>query len=133
MELLKSFVFSRTYDILLVFTKTLIKNYLPFNSLESFNLAAFRSRLPTWGYVTRSEFGYGDSKHSGRFPLSWNCYRGFPCFRHRGIRPTQCDGTGNLDPGGADHFQGIDLGWSNLSALAWLAGSDCKKRTDSPE
>ena len=44
-------------------TKTLIKTHFPFNCLESFNLAAFRSRLPTWGYVTRSEFGYGDSKH----------------------------------------------------------------------
>ena len=133
MKLLKSFVFSRTYDILLYLKKTLIKTYFPFNCLESFNLAAFRSRLPTWGYVTRSEFGNGDSKHGNRFPLSWNCHRGFPCFRHRGIRPTQCDGISHLDPGGADLFQGIDLGWGHLSALAWLAGGDCKKRSDSPK
>ena len=98
---------------------TLIKTHFPFNSLESFNLAAFCPRLPTWGYVTRSEFGYGDSKHGGRFPLSWNCHRGFPCFWHRGIRPSQCDGIGTPHPGGADHFQGIDLGWGSLSALAW--------------
>ena len=101
-----------------MFITSLIKTHFPFNSLESFNLAAFRSCLPTWGYVTRSEFGYGDSKHGVRFPLSWNCHRGFPCFRHRGIRPTQCDGTGNLDQEAPIIFR--VLTWVGAIYLLWL-------------